>query len=92
MKKTAQVNKLRSGVTISFSPNVEKVKVFEMVKRCQNGQCDCMSDETKKKIEKITLNDGENFSIKVEGSAIEKKEIEAALKNSPLLKESATSI
>ncbi|RLA72947.1 MAG: hypothetical protein DRG24_01590 [Epsilonproteobacteria bacterium] len=88
MKKTAQVNKLQSGVNISFSQGVEKIKVFQMVERCQTGQCDCMSDETKNKIEKITLNDGEDISIQIDGSAIELQEIEAALKNSPLLKES----
>ena len=86
MKTTTQVNKLHSGVNITFSPEIEKIKVFEMVERCQNGQCDCMSDDTKKKIEKITLNDKENLSLKIEGSTIEKQEIEEALRNSPLLK------
>ena len=88
MKKIANVNKLSTGVNITFSSGIEKVKVFEMVERCQNGHCDCMSDDTKKKIEKITLKDEENLSIQVDGTSIEKKEIEEALKNSPLLKQS----
>ena len=83
--KKAEVTKQISGIKVAFSGDVEKQNVVSMVQRCQGGQCDCMSDESKKKIQGLEVN-GEDGSVELTISGdLEVAEIEAALKNSPLL-------
>ena len=57
-----------------------------MVENCSTGKCECMSDETKKKIEgmSVTGKDGE-VELELSGD-ISKEEIEQALSNSKVLK------
>jgi len=83
MKK--HVNVIPNGVTISFSGNVKKQNIVTMVENCQTGSCECMSDETKKKIEgmEVTGKDGE-VSLALSGD-ISTEEIETALANSKVL-------
>jgi len=83
--KKAEVTKQISGIRVAFSGDIEKQNVVSMVQRCQGGQCDCMSDEAKKKIEGLEVSgeDG-NVQLNIAGDlAVE--EIEAALKKSPLM-------
>jgi len=83
--KKAEVTKHLSGIKVAFSGSVEKQNVVSMVQRCQGGQCDCMSDESKKKIEGLEVSgeDG-NVSLTIKGD-VDVEEIKAALKKSPLL-------
>ncbi|MEJ2501658.1 MAG: hypothetical protein P8Y65_11200 [Campylobacterales bacterium] len=62
--KKAEVTKGLSGIKVAFSGGVEKQSVVSMVERCQGGQCDCMSDEAKKKIEGLEVA-GENGSVEL---------------------------
>ncbi len=80
-----KVNLMANGVNISFSGNVKKQNIVTMVENCQIGQCECMSDETKKKIEgmEVTGKDGE-VSLALSGD-ISKEEIEAALAKSKVI-------
>jgi len=83
--KKAEVTKQISGIKVAFSGNVEKQSVVSMVQRCQGGQCDCMSDEAKKKIEGLEVT-GEDGSVELNISGdLDVEAIEAALKKSPLL-------
>lgn len=81
-----EVNKTQTGVKISFTGEVKKENILEIVKNCATGQCECMSNETKKRIEnmKVTGEDGE-VELKLIGD-IAKDEIETALKKSKVLK------
>jgi len=83
--KKAEVTKNLSGIRVAFSGDVEKQNVVSMVQRCQGGQCDCMSDESKKKIEGLEVSgeDG-NVTLSIKGN-VDVEEIKAALKKSPLL-------
>ena len=83
MKKN--VNVIPNGVNISFSGNVKKQNIVTMVENCQTGACECMSDETKKKIEgmEVTGQDGE-VSLALSGD-ISKEEIEVALAKSKVI-------
>jgi len=83
--KKAEVTKNLSGIRVAFSGDVEKQNVVSMVQRCQGGQCDCMSDESKKKIEGLEVSgeDG-NVTLSIKGD-VDVEEIKAALKKSPLL-------
>ncbi len=83
--KQANVVKLENGVKISFSGDIEKQNVVEMVQRCQTGQCDCMSDESKQKIEGMEVS-GENGNIKlsIKGD-LDIEEIREAISKSPLI-------
>ena len=83
--KKAEVTKQFSGIRVAFTGEVEKQNVVSMVQRCQGGQCDCMSDASKKKIEALEVSgeDG-NVALTIKGD-IAVEEIEAALKKSPLL-------
>lgn len=80
------VNIIPNGVNISFSGNVKKQNIVTMVENCQTGSCECMSDETKKKIEgmEVSGKDGD-VSLALSGD-ISKEEIEAALSRSKVLK------
>ena len=79
------VNLTNNGVKISFSGEVKKQNIVTMVENCSTGKCDCMSDETKKKIEgmEVTGQDG-NVELNLSGD-ISKEEIEKALANSKVL-------
>ena len=79
------VSKTTQGVKILFTGVVEKQNVIKMVENCATGQCECMSDETKKKIKdmKVTGKDGQ-VALDLVGD-IAKEEIESALKKSKVL-------
>jgi len=81
----AEVSKLKSGVKITFTGSVAKQNVVEMVERCQTGKCDCMSDESKKKIEgmQVTGKDGD-VELTIDGD-LNVTEIQAAVAKSPLI-------
>ena len=83
--KKANVVKLDNGVKISFTGAIEKQNVVEMVQRCQTGQCDCMSDESKQKIKgmEVTGEDG-NIELSIEGD-LDIDEIKEAVSKSPLI-------
>lgn len=79
------VFKTNDGVKISFTGEVEKQNIVKMVENCATGQCECMSDETKKKITNMQVSgkDG-NVALDLSGE-ITKEEIEAALAKSQVL-------
>ena len=85
--KKANVLKFDDGVKISFTGDVKKQNVVEMVQRCQTGQCDCMSDESKQKIEgmEVSGEDG-NIELSIKGD-LDVSEIEQAVSKSPLIAE-----
>ncbi|MDA7816755.1 hypothetical protein N9A28_01040 [Sulfurimonas sp.] len=84
--KKADVTAVNNGVKITFSGAVEKQNVVEMVQRCQTGQCDCMSDESKQKIEAMDISgeDG-NVELTIKGD-IDVNEIQNSVSKSPLIK------
>ncbi len=79
------VNATGFGVKISFSGEVKKQNIVTMVENCSTGACECMSDETKAKIQdmKVSGVDGE-VELNLTGD-ISKEEIQAALKKSKVL-------
>ena len=83
MKKVLSTT--NSGVKINFSGSVKKGQILKMVENCSTGACECMSDETKKKITdmKVSGSDGK-VTLDLSGN-IDEKEIENALKNSKVL-------
>lgn len=79
------VSKTNSGVNIKFSGAVKKESVVKMVQNCKTGTCECMSDDTKKKIKDMQVS-GEDGEVLLELSGeIAKEEIEAALSKSKVL-------
>jgi arsenate reductase len=83
MKK--DVTKTTTGVKIAFSGVVEKQQIVKMVENCATGKCECMSDETKKKITNMEVSgkDGK-VSLNLSGD-VATKEIEEALAKSKVL-------
>ena len=83
MKKNVSLT--NSGVKISFRGVVEKQNIVKMVENCAEGKCECMSDETKKKIKgmNVTGIDGK-VDLTITGD-LEKKEIEDALAKSKVI-------
>ena len=82
------VLKTGDGVKISFTGAVEKQNIVKMVENCATGQCECMSDETKKKITEMKVS-GEDGNVKLDLSGeISKEEIEAAIAKSKVLNNS----
>lgn len=79
------VFKTNEGVKIAFTGVVEKQQIVKMVENCATGQCECMSDETKKKITNMQVEgkDGD-VELKLSGE-VAKEEIEAALAKSKVL-------
>ena len=79
------VFKTQEGVKISFTGEVEKQNIVKMIENCSTGQCECMSDETRKKITNIEISgkDGD-VSLDLSGD-ISKEEIEAALTRSKVV-------
>ncbi len=83
MKK--DVAKTANGVKISFTGVVQKQQIVKMVENCATGQCECMSDETKKKISNMQVT-GEDGSVALDLTGdVAKEEIEAALAKSKVL-------
>ncbi len=81
------VSKTNSGVNIKFSGAVKKESVVKMVQNCKTGTCECMSDDTKKKIKDMQVS-GEDGEVLLELSGeVEKSEIEAALAKSKVLQD-----
>ena len=83
MKKS--VSTTNSGVKISFTGEVKKQNIAIMVQNCATGQCECMSDDTKKKIQNMEVSgDDGNVELNLTGD-VNKEEIEAALAKSKVL-------
>lgn len=82
------VLKTNNGVKISFTGAVERQNIVKMVENCATGSCECMTDETKKKITnmKVSGKDGD-VAIDLSGD-VSKEEIEAALARSKVLNDS----
>jgi len=79
------VFKTDNGVKISFTGTVEKQNIIKMVENCSTGQCECMSDATKKKITNMEVS-GKDGDVALDLSGeISKEEIEAALAKSKVL-------
>ncbi len=86
MKKN--VHTTQSGVKINFTGVVEKQQIVKMVENCATGQCECMSDETKKKINDMQVSGADgNVALDLSGD-VSKEEIEAALAKSKVLNKS----
>ena len=79
------VFKTNEGVKIAFTGVVQKEQIIKMVENCATGSCECMSDETKKKITNMQVEgkDGE-VELRLSGE-INKEEIEKALAKSKVL-------
>jgi arsenate reductase len=79
------VSKTGTGVKIAFTGVVQKQNIVKMVENCATGACECMSDETKKKISNMQVSgeDG-NVALNLSGDVSE-EEIKAALAKSKLL-------
>jgi len=82
------VFKTEDGIKISFTGEVEKQNIVKMVENCATGACECMSDETKKKITNMEVSgkDGD-VALNLSGD-LSKEEIEAALAKSKVLNDS----
>ena len=79
------VFKTNEGVKISFTGEVEKQNIIKMVENCSTGQCECMSDETRKKITNIEVS-GKDGDVALDLSGdVSKEEIEAALAKSKVV-------
>ncbi len=83
MQKT--VEKVAQGVNISFIGEVKKDNIVSMVDNCQKGKCECMSDETKQKIQNMEISgkDGE-VELLLSGD-VSTDEIKEALAKSKVL-------
>ena len=79
------VFKTNEGVKIAFTGVVQKQQIVKMVENCATGACECMSDETKKKITNMQVEgkDGD-VELKLSGD-VNKEEIEKALAKSKVL-------
>jgi len=79
------VFKTNEGVKISFTGEVEKQNIIKMVESCSTGQCECITDATKKKITNMEVSgkDGD-VSLDLSGD-VSKEEIEAALARSKVV-------
>jgi len=83
MKKS--VFKTDSGVKIAFTGVVAKQQIVKMVENCATGSCECMTDETKKKITDMQVV-GEDGAVELNLTGdVAKEEIEAALQRSKVL-------
>ena len=84
-KMNKNVFKIDNGVKINFTGVVKKQQIVKMVENCATGQCECMSDDTKKKINNMQVDgkDG-NVELKLNGD-VSKEEIEKALAKSKVL-------
>ena len=79
------VKKTQMGVTIDFSGAIAKDTVFTMVQNCSTGKCECMSDETKAKVEDMVIS-GEDGAVTLELKGdLSEEEIKAALSRSKVV-------
>ena len=80
-----KVNTKGFGVNIAFSGKVKKQNIVTMVENCSTGKCECMSDETKKKIKNIEVSgkDGD-VALQLTGD-ISTQEIEEAIAKSTVI-------
>ena len=79
------VLKTNQGVKISFTGAVEKKNIITMVENCKTGSCECMTDETKKKISNMDVS-GKDGEVHLDLSGeVSKEEIEAALARSKVI-------
>ncbi len=79
------VSKTNEGVKINFTGVVQKQQIVKMVENCATGQCECMSDETKKKISDMEV-EGQDGAVELNLTGdIATEEIEAALAKSKVL-------
>ncbi len=79
------VFKTGDGVKISFTGEVAKQKIIKMVENCATGSCECMTDETKKKITNMQVS-GEDGNVELNLSGeVSKEEIDAALARSKVI-------
>jgi hypothetical protein len=80
------VNKTAQGVDIHFTGSVDKAKIFTMVENCSHGKCDCMKEDTKRKIKEMHVEDLGDGEIKIVLTGdIEKQEISEAIQRSKVL-------
>ena len=64
---------------------MKKENIVKMVENCATGQCECMSEATKKKIQNMEVK-GEDGAVELELTGdIAKEEIEEALQKSRVL-------
>jgi arsenate reductase len=86
-KETMNKNvfKTNEGVKIAFTGVVQKQQIVKMVENCATGACECMSDETKKKITNMQV-EGKDGAVELKLSGdVNKEEIEKALAKSKVL-------
>ncbi len=75
----------KNGINIFFTDEVKKENIVSMVQNCKQGQCECMSEETKQKITNMEVTDKEGVvKLTLDGSITE-IEIRQALANSKIL-------
>ncbi len=80
-----EVESTVNGVKIKFEEGIKKESIVKMVQNCAEGRCECMSEDTKKRIKDMNVG-GEEGSVELELTGdIEKSEIEEALKRSKVL-------
>jgi len=80
-----KVFKTQEGVKINFFGGVEKKNIVTMVENCQTGQCECMSDATKAKIQNMEVSGSDgDVALNLEGD-VSVEEIQAALAKSKVL-------
>ncbi|MEA2029740.1 MAG: hypothetical protein U9N49_12310 [Campylobacterota bacterium] len=80
------VTKTTQGVNINFSGEVEKDKIFKMVENCAHGQCDCMKEDTKRKIKEMKVQESGEGEIKIVLTGdMDIKEIDEAIKRSKVI-------
>ena len=85
---TKQVFQMPKGVKIAFSGAVQKNNILKMVENCATGACECMSSDTKAKIQDMQVL-GEDGAVTLELSGtMSKAEIEEALAKSKVINES----
>jgi len=81
-----EVRETGKGVKIAFGGEVKKEKIVRMVENCATGRCECMGDETKRRIRGMEVR-GRDGAVELELTGdIAKEEIEAALERSDVLK------
>ncbi|MEA1917580.1 MAG: hypothetical protein U9N42_08700 [Campylobacterota bacterium] len=86
---TQKVTKTSDGVKIDFTSNVNADTLKTMVFNCQNGKCDCMSDETKSKIEGMSIDESEGqLTLNIQSEELETKDIKEALGKSTIINKS----
>jgi len=74
-----------NGVKINFTQGSKKQHIVSMIENCSTGKCECMSNETKKKIKNMDVSgeDG-NVTLNLNGNITE-DEIKNALSKSKVI-------